>query len=589
MTRWMILNSLMRYSQLFGKTVREAPKDAVFPSHQLLYKAGFIRESTAGRYYFLPLGWRVHEKIRAIIKDEMDKTGAQEMITPVLHPLSLWQETNRTKSVGFELMTIKDGREFQFALGGTAEEMFVDLVRNMHLSYKDLPINLYQFSTKFRDEKRARGGLLRVREFVMKDAYSFDRDEKEFKNTYRQMADTYSNIFKRLGLGTIKVEADNGYIGGEYCHEYQVESPVGEGRFYVSEDGKYAAHEDVAKFKRDEKNVTEELKSYTEIEAVRGTTMEDGVKLHGLPLWQQMKDFMAIDQDGNMVLAVIRGDLNVNEVKLAHLVGAHHLRHATPEEIRALGSEPGFISPVGLKGKLKIVGDISLRTVKNMYGGANKLHRDALNMNIDRDFTVDIEGDIAMAKTGYRTEDGKSLLIEKRGIEVGNIFQLGYHYTRLMNGATFVDEDGKEKPYYMGCYGIGIGRTMAAIVEKYHDEKGIVWTESVAPYRVHLVTISARGRSGSAGNNQQLTINNFAEEIYQKLLEAGIDVLCDDREGVSAGAKFADADLIGIPWRVVVSERTGDKVELKHRSLLKSKIIDLREAVKVIKAKRLEG
>src|SRR3989339_302028 len=226
----------MRYSKLFGKTLREAPKDAQFVSHKLLIQAGFIRESTAGRYYFLPLGWRVHEKIKAVIKDEMDQTGAQEMIAPVLHPLRLWQGTNRTASVGVELMTIKDGREFQFALGGTGGEMFVDLVRNLKLSYRDLPFNIYQFSTKFRDEMRVRGGLLRVREFVMKDAYSFDRDEKEFKKTYQQMADTYTKIFKRLGLDTAKVEADNGYIGGEYCHEYQAEYPIGGGKFFVSED-----------------------------------------------------------------------------------------------------------------------------------------------------------------------------------------------------------------------------------------------------------------------------------------------------------------------------------------------------------------
>ncbi|MBI2309405.1 proline--tRNA ligase [Candidatus Collierbacteria bacterium] len=546
----------MRYSKLVGKTVRNAPADAIFDSHKLLYKSGFIRESTAGRYYFLPLGWRAHQKIAKIVREEMDRIGGQEMIVPVLQPLHLWQETNRTASVGFELMTIKDGREFQFALGGTAEEMFVDLVRNLKLSYRDLPFNIYQFSTKFRDEIRARGGLLRVREFVMKDAYSFDRDETEFKKTYRQMAETYTKIFKRLGLETLKVEADNGYIGGEYCHEYQAESPIGESRFFVSEDGKYSVHADVAKFKRDDKNIGEQLKPYREIKAVRGTTMQDGVKLHGLPLWQQIKDFMAVDENGNLILAVIRGDLDVNEIKLAHAAGCHHLRHATAEEIHALGSEPGFISPVGLKGKVKIIGDPSLRTIRNAYGGANGLHRDAVNMNIDRDYTVDIEADIAMAQSGFSTEDGKSKLVEKRGIEVGNIFQLGYHYTKLMKGANFIDEDGKEKPYYMGCYGIGIGRTMAAIVEKYHDKKGIVWPEAVAPYDAHVVEVGSK----------EYGVKKKAEGICKQLEQAGIEVLWDDRDYVSAGVKFADADLIGIPWRVVVSERLGDKVELKARN-----------------------
>ncbi len=555
----------MKYSTLFGKTIREAPGDATIASHKLLYQAGLIRESTAGRYYFLPLGWRVHEKIKAIIKEEMDRTGAQEMIAPVLHPLHLWQETNRTASAGFELMTIKDGRDFSFALGGTAEEMFVDLVRKFKVSYRDLPFNLYQFSTKFRDEKRARGGLLRLREFVMKDAYSFDRNEKEFKKVYEVMAKTYKTIFQRLGISTIQVEADNGYIGGEYCHEFQMESPAGEGRFFVSEDDRYAAHEDVATFLRDPKNINEPLKAYKEVSAVRGTTMEDGVKLHGLPLWQQIKDFMAVDETGRMILAVIRGDLTVNEVKLARVTHSHQLRHATPEEIRALGTEPGFISPVGLKGKVLIVGDRSLHSIRNAYGGANKLHKDALNMNIDRDYTLDMEADIAMAQEGFLTRDGKSALRERRGIEVGNIFQLGYHYTNLMKGATFIDEDGKDKPFYMGCYGIGLGRTMAAVVESHHDQKGILWPEAIAPFEVHLISLP-----GGEG---------MAEKVYQELLEEHIDVLWDDRTDASAGVKFADCDLIGIPYRLVVSAKTGDKVEVKKRTETSPQLFSLKEFI----------
>ena len=436
--------------------------------------------------------------------------------------------------------------------------MFVDLVRKTKLSYRELPFNVYQFSTKFRDEKRARGGLLRVREFVMKDAYSFDRSEEEFKKVYGLMAETYSRIFKRLGLDTYKVDADNGYIGGEYCHEYQVESEIGEGHFFMTEDRSYTAHADVARFKRDEKNIHEELKPYKEVKAVRGTTMEDGVKLHGLPLWQQIKDFMAVDESGNLILAVIRGDLEVNEIKLARAAGAYHLRHATAEEIRKLGSEPGFISPVGMKGKVKIIGDTSLRTVKNAYGGANKLHLDALNMNIDRDYTLDIEADIALCQDGFMAENGQKL-IEKRGIEVGNIFQLGYHYTHKMKGAVFIDQDGHEKPYYMGCYGIGIGRTLATIVEKYHDDKGIVWPQEVAPFAAHLISLP--------GGEAQ------AEKVYQELSDHGIEVLWDDRAEVSAGVKFADCDLIGIPVRLVISKKTGDQVEVKKRTEKESKLL----------------
>ncbi len=538
----------MKYSQLFGKTSYGEQTGSKFQSHQYLAKGGFIRESTAGRYFFLPLGWRVHEKIKAIIKEEMDRAGAQEMISPVLHPLELWKETNRTSSVGFELMTIKDQRGADFALGGTAEEMFVDIVRKMNLSYRDLPMNVYQFSTKFRDEKRARGGLLRVREFVMKDAYSFHTDEKDFKKEYDKMADVYTRVFNRVGLDVLKVPADNGYIGGEYCHEYQVETEMGEGRFFESEDKKYIAHEDIATFFREPKNLDEKEKEYKEVEAVRGNTMEDGVELHGLPLWQQMKDVMVANEKDELILAVIRGDLDVNETKLAHLVGAHQLRPATVEEIRAIGTEPGFISPMGLKGKVKIVGDTSLRTVKNMYGGANKKHRDAMNMNIDRDYSLDLEGDIAMAQGGFLSEETKSPLIEKRGIEVGNIFQLGYHYSSKMSDATFVNEKGEKSPYYMGCYGIGIGRTLATIVEKHHDEKGILWPETVAPYQVHLVSLAETSKRG--------------QEIYDLLTKEGIEVLWDDREE-SAGVKFADADLIGIPVRLVISPKTGDQVEWK--------------------------
>jgi len=562
----------MKYSKLFGKTIKSAPKDAALISHKLLYQGGFIRESAAGRYYLLPLGFRVHEKIKKIIKEEMDKAGAQEMVTPVLHPKYLWEETNRTTSVGFELMSIKDRNEMEFVLGGTAEEMLVDVVRKFQISYKDLPFNLYQFSTKFRDELRARGGLLRLREFVMKDAYSFDADEKSFKKEYERMGKAYKRIFDRLDLPTIIVESDNGYIGGEYCHEFVVESDAGESKFYMTEDGRYAAHEDVAKFQRDKKNVDEEEKPMREVEADRGNTMEDGVKLHGLPMWQQMKALMMVDEKGTLVLAVIRGDLNINEVQLAHAVSAYLLRHATEAEIKKIGSEPGFISPVGLKEKAKkagenliIVGDISLRTIKNAYTGANAKHKDLVNVNIDRDYTLDIEADIALAKEGFISKNGKGL-IAKKGIEVGNIFQLGFHYSAKMKDAACTAEDGTKKPYYMGCYGIGLARTMATVVEKYHDKKGIIWPSVLAPFHAHFISIAHEKASK-------------AEEVYEMLQKAGVDVLFDDRD-TSAGEKFADADLIGIPVRLVMSNKTVDKIEWKKRNEEKAELLSLEEAVR---------
>ena len=569
----------MKYSKLFGKTIKDTPKDATLVSHQLLYRAGFIRESTAGRYYLLPLGLKVQQKIQEIIKEEMDRSGAQEMITPVLHPKVLWEETNRTNSVGFELMSIKDRNEMEFVLGGTAEEMLVDLVRKFQISYKDLPFNLYQFSSKFRDELRARGGLLRVREFLMKDAYSFHTTEEDFKMEYEQMKKTYTAIFERMGLKTHIVESDNGYIGGEYCHEFVVESEVGESRFLINPDMSYCAHEDVASFIPDKKNIEEEEKSLMAVEAVRGKTMEDGVKLHKLPLWQQIKDVLFVDENGRFILSIIRGDFDVNEVKLKHVVKVYQLRHATEEEIREkIHSEPGFISPVGIKDIIEkgveiiIVADETLSTIKNAYGGANKKHRDLLNMNMGRDYQPDIVADIALAKEGCMAPDGSGLLKEKRGIEVGNIFQLGFHYSSKMKGANFVDSDGKEKPYYMGCYGIGLGRTLATLVEVFHDERGIIWPEFVAPYMVHLIGLDLDDEK----------VKKEAEKVYKLLEVEEVETLFDDRLNVSAGEKFADADLIGIPYRVVISKKTKDKLELKKRSEKETKFIPLNELVKII-------
>lgn len=562
----------MRYSKLFGKTVKEAPSDAVLTSHKLLYRGGFIRESTAGRYFFLPLGERVQQKIKKIIKEEMDKAGGQEMLSPVLHPLVLWKETNRDKATGFELMKVTDRRNLDFALGGTAEEMFVDVVRKFQISYKDLPFNVYQFSTKFRDELRARGGLLRVREFIMKDAYSFHTSEEDFRKEYHNMWETYVRIFERMGLRTTPVEADNGYIGGEYSHEFVVDSEVGESRFLMTRESRVGVHEDIAKFKKEEKNLKEKEKPLEEVEAVRGSTMEDGAKLHNLPLWQQIKDVLYVDDTGRFILAVIRGDYDVNEVKLRNLLGLNLFRFATDEEIREkFGSEPGFISPVGIKDNLAkgaeiiVVGDDSLRTVRNAYGGANRKNRDFVNVNIDRDYQLDKEGDIAMAQAGFISLDGETLS-ERRGIEVGNIFQLGEYYSKRMKNATFIDKDGKRKPFYMGCYGIGLGRTMATIAEIYHDEKGLVWPKTVAPFLVHLI-----GLNGAADK---------AEEIYKKLSEKEIEVLFDDRENISAGAKFTDADLIGIPVRLVVSPKTREKIEYKERDKTDSQLLSLEEIIK---------
>lgn len=563
----------MRVSNLFGKTSKTEGIDYKIDSHRLLTQAGFIRESTAGRYYFLPLGIAVQNKIINVVRKHMNLAGGQEIITPILHPHELWAETGRSDTGDLPLMHIKDRRNGEFILGGTAEEMVTDLVRKFNISYRDLPFTLYQFSAKFRDELRARGGLLRVREFIMKDAYSYGT-EAQFKNTYDVMWDAYSAIFHELGLKTDVVAADNGYIGGDYCHEFVAEASVGESRYFIDKKSGYAAHEDVATFKIEDKNLNESLRDLeVYAEAKRGTTMEDGVKLHGLPLWQQIKDVLYFDETTKKyVLAIIRGDFDVNETKLMQLTGTWNLRAATHEEVREdLESEPGFISPVGFakKGKntgypVVIVADKSLRTARNMYGGANKNFTDMKNLNIDRDFKADLEGDIALARAGYISPDGGKL-VEKRGIEVGNIFQLGYHYTNLMQGAEYTDEKGERQKYYMGCYGIGIGRTMAAIVEAHHDEKGIIWPESIAPAKVYLASLGSKPETIKA-----------ADELYKTLLKNDIEVLYDDRDA-RPGEKFADADLLGIPYRVVVSDKlvANKQLELKARISKEVEILHL--------------
>ncbi len=570
----------MKYSKLFGKTNKTVPSDEKIISNKLLYQAGYIRESVAGRYFFLPLGQIVQRKIMRVIKEEMDMSGGQEMISPVLHPLSLWQETNRDKSAGFELIKVKDRRGTEFALGGTAEEMFIDVVKKFQISYRDLPFNIYQFSTKFRDELRTRGGLLRVREFLMKDAYSFHSDEADFKKEYQLMSDTYTKIFKRLGLNTYIVESDNGYIGGDYCHEFVVESSFGESRFLITEDNSYASHEDTAVFVKEEMNLEEPMLLLKKLNAKRKNKMDDGVKFHKKPLWQQIKNVMFVDEKNRFILAIIRGDYDINEIKLKHAIKVEELRYANDAEIKKIiHSESGFISPVGIRQNLTknreliIVADDSLRKIRNVYGGANKKYQDYLNINIDRDYQPDVEVDISMAQPGCFAKNGKKL-IEKKGIEVGNIFQLGYYYSNKIKDAVFVDKNGKGQPYYMGCYGIGIGRTLATIVEIHHDDKGIVWPEEIAPYKIHLLALG-----------KDTKVLEEATKLYNKFCQEKIEVLFDDRLNVMAGEKFADADLIGIPYRIVVSEKTlkAGGVEVKKRNSQELKIVKINQLIQLFK------
>lgn len=547
----------MRQSKLFGKTEKEDRNDITLASHKLLVKGGFIRESVAGRYYLLPLGMRVFNKMVDIIRDEMNQTGAQEMISPTLHPLELWQETNRDNAGNFGLMLVEDRRGAKFALGGTAEEMFVDVARKFQLSYKDLPFNIYQFSTKFRDELRARGGLLRVREFVMKDAYSFDRDEVAFKATYDVMAEAYRQSFARMGLVAKKVLADNGYIGGDYCHEYIVDCEVGESRYLETADGSYCAHEDVAEIALPAMNADEEIKAMEVVEQPAWVkTMADNIKHYGEPEWRYLKNVVFKRSDtGEIIIVTLRGDLEVNKTKLEKVMHAIELlEDATDEDLAKIGTKSGYVHSWGLPATY--VADLSIKTVRNFIGGQKTDTTDTRFVNYGRDFTHAIEADVALAEAHHLNKDGLPL-IERRGVEVGNIFQLGTHYTTKMTNATYMDENGQAVPYYMGCYGIGVGRTMATVVEIHHDAKGIIWPKSIAPFDVHLVALQT----------EEAEIRDWADGVYANLKALGLDVLYDDRE-LRAGEKFADSDLIGIPYRVVVSKKNkaGGLLEVVDRA-----------------------
>ena len=397
----------MKYSKLFGKTVRESPKDAVLASHKLLYRAGFIRDLAAGRYLFTPLGYRVIEKIMKVIAEEMAVIGSERVMTPTLQPLELWKATHRDQAFGESLMRVKDRRGAWFAIGATAEAVMTEFVKKFNPTWKALPIVIYQFSQKFRDELRARGGLVRVREFIMKDSYSFAADEESFMKTYWDHYHAYEKIADKLQIKVVSVEADSGALGGDFCHEFIVPCEYGEDTILTCECGYRANRERAVLFKED-LNPAEAEKPLEEVEAKRGRTMEAGQILHGKPMWQQIKDVVFVDEKGRFILAIIRGDLNVNEIKLMNLTGSHELRHAEDKEIREkLNSEPGFISPVGIRNNLAkeiemvIVADESLKTIKNAYGGSNKNEVDLININWGRDYTADIVGDIAEAREGF--------------------------------------------------------------------------------------------------------------------------------------------------------------------------------------------
>ena len=558
----------MQYSKLFGKTSKTISRDAHTSSHKLLLQGGFIRQLSAGRYTELPLGHRVSKKLENIIREEVEKTGAQELIVPTLHPMELWQAANRDQKFGSAMTRVIDRNNAEFTLGATAEVVMLDLVKQFNPTYKDLPINIFQFSQKFRDEARPSGGLLRVKEFVMKDAYSFHQNEEELKKTYQQYWDAYLQIAKRLDLKVTVVESDNGAIGGSISHEFMVETDAGEDTIVKCDCG-YAANLEKATTIYQPFNFDEEIKPFEIVSQPEWVkTMEDNIKHYNKPTQYFLKNVVYKDVDGTLIIAVIRGDLSVNKTKLAKVYGAKgELEPATNEDLSKIGTKFGWVHCWGHEAIY--VGDLSLKTVHNLIGGQKEKDTDSTNVNYGRDFTCQLEGDIVEVKQGdICPQCQKNKLEFSKAVEFGNIFNIGYAYSKPMEG-FYVDSNGKNQMLYMGSYGIGIGRAIGSIVETHHDEKGIIWPSSIAPYQVHLIGLDLQDDS----------ISKQAFELYQKLLDQNVEVLFDDRLSSTAGEKFADADLIGIPQRVVISKRSLENVgvEIKSRTSTESKIISVEE------------
>jgi prolyl-tRNA synthetase len=554
----------VRFSKLFGKTLRHVPAEAECVSHQLLVRAGMIAQEAAGIYSYLPLGWRVLKKIENIIREEMDKAGGQELMLPVLQPFELWQQSGRCHSFGKSLFTLTDRKEHRLALGPTHEEVITDLVHRYVQSYRELPLLLYQIQTKLRDEPRPRGGLLRVREFIMKDLYSFDADEAGLDESYQKMCQAYRNIYARLGLPTLMVEADSGAIGGKDSHEFMVITENGEDEVIYCSGCGYAANAEKAQFAK--AAIPREAKDYLplqEIATPEAETIEEVARFVGVSTSQTLKAVFYFT-DGQLIFVVIRGDLEVNETKLRNTLKCSELRLATESEVSGAGLVAGFASPVGVKG-IKIVADDSITLGSNFIVGANRRGYHLRNANYPRDFQVDVVADIALARAGDSCPRCQSSLSSARGIEVGHVFKLGTFISEKF-GAYFLDSEGKSRPIVMGCYGIGLGRLLAAIVEQSHDDKGIIWPLSVAPYEVYLCPLQL----------DKTPVATAAEKIYHDLQKEGIEVLFDDRDD-SPGVKFNDADLLGIPLRLTLSPRTlqSQSIEAKWRTANESQLLPL--------------
>jgi prolyl-tRNA synthetase len=567
----------MRMSQLFSETLREVPGDAEVTSHQLLLRAGFIRQIATGVFSYLPLGQRSARKLEQIMREEIDAIGGQEMDMPVVHPATLWQETGRWYEIGSELGRFKDKNERDMVLALTHEEVVTDLVRREIKSYRQLPATVYHIQTKWRDDPRPRAGLIRTREFVMKDSYSLDRDEAGLHAQYRAHYSAYFNIFNRCALPTIAVESDVGMMGGTMAHEYMYLTPIGEDRLLLCDACGYQANRQIATFRKPEATAEAPLPvervATPEMKTIAGLAEFLGVpKARTAKAVFMMGTFTEGEEEREqLVFAVVRGDMDLSETKLTNAVKAKELRPAHDEEISAAGAVPGYASPIGLNGVLVVV-DEAIPNSPNLVAGANEAGYHLRNVNYGRDYEAAVVSDIAAAQEGDLCPECGTPMRLSRGVEVGNIFKLGTRYSKDM-GATFVDEDGAHRPVVMGSYGIGVGRLLACVAEEHNDENGLCWPITVAPYEVHLVAL----RGGF----------DAAEQLYQELAAAGIEVLFDDRDE-SPGVKFNDADLVGVPIRVTVGKRSLDEggVELKLRDENDRSLVPLVDAVARVEAAR---
>ena len=569
----------MRMSRHFGHTLREPPGDAETVSHSLLLRAGFIDQLMAGVYSFMPLGNRTRLRIEQIVREEMDRAGAQEVHLPGIQPIELWEESGRKDVMGSVLFQLVDRRERGLALGPTHEEVVTRLFDDHTSSYRDMPVTLYQIQTKFRDEARPRGGLIRVREFTMKDAYSFDLDDAGLDTSYAAMFHAYERICARIGVPVVAVEADSGAIGGKGSQEFIFLTDVGEDTIFFCENGDYAANMEKAEFARVAAGPEDEA-ALEEVATPDTSTIEDLAALLDIPTARTAKAvfYMASAHGSHTwqpIFTVVRGDLEVNEVKLSNALGGVELREMRDDEVAEYGLVAGYASPRGLSPQVRVVADLSIPDSPNLVAGANREGYHLRNVNYGRDWEAEIVADIAVAEAGFTCPNGDGRLETRRGIEIGHVFRLDYTYTDPMD-VSVLNADGEQVRPTMGCYGLGIERLLASAVEEHHDEHGILWPASIAPYDVHIVGI---------GLDRDEAVAAEADALYEELLDAGFDVILDDRDE-RPGVKFNDADLIGVPLRLTVSPRNHEAgvIELKLRDADEAESVPRAETVARVQA-----